>query len=73
LRRLLERCLDRDVKERLRDIGEARVEIAKIQSGAADTAVIPAPVIAAPSPAKVNRSIVLAAVAAAILAAVAVA
>lgn len=28
--RLLERCLDRDVKTRLRDIGEARVEIARI-------------------------------------------
>jgi serine/threonine-protein kinase len=33
LRRLLERCLDRDAKARLRDIGEARVEIAKIESG----------------------------------------
>jgi Tol biopolymer transport system component/predicted Ser/Thr protein kinase len=37
LRRLLERCLDRDVKQRLRDIGEARVEIAKIESGAPDS------------------------------------
>ena len=37
LRRLLERCLDRDVKQRLRDIGEARVEIGKIESGAPDT------------------------------------
>ena len=35
LRRLLERCLDRDVKSRLRDIGEARVEIAN--PGAPDT------------------------------------
>src|SRR4029077_9003644 len=26
LRRLIERCLERDVKQRLRDIGEARVE-----------------------------------------------
>ena len=44
LRRLLERCLDRDVKQRLRDIGEARVEIAKIESGAPDSVsgVIPA-------------------------------
>jgi hypothetical protein len=33
LKRLLERCLDRDVKERLRDIGEARFEIGKIQAG----------------------------------------
>ena len=30
LRRLLTRCLDRDVKTRLRDIGEARIEIAAI-------------------------------------------
>jgi serine/threonine-protein kinase len=36
LRRLLGRCLDRDVKTRLRDIGEARIEIAKIESGAPD-------------------------------------
>ncbi len=38
LRRLLERCLDRDVKQRLRDVGEARIEIARIESGAPDTA-----------------------------------
>jgi Tol biopolymer transport system component len=31
LRRLLERCLERDVKQRLRDIGEARVEIGKAE------------------------------------------
>jgi serine/threonine-protein kinase len=37
LRALLERCLDRDPKTRLRDIGEARVELAKIASGAPDT------------------------------------
>ena len=34
------RCLDRDAKQRLRDIGEARVEIAKIESGAPDASVI---------------------------------
>ena len=39
LRRLLERCLDRDVKQRLRDIGEARVEIEGIESGAPESAV----------------------------------
>jgi serine/threonine-protein kinase len=39
LRRLLERCLERDVKQRLRDIGEARVEIGKVETGAPDTAV----------------------------------
>ena len=37
LRRLLERCLDRDVKSRLRDIGEARVVLAAIASGVPDT------------------------------------
>jgi eukaryotic-like serine/threonine-protein kinase len=37
LRRLLERCLDRDAKTRLRDIGEARVELARMESGAPDT------------------------------------
>jgi hypothetical protein len=42
VRRLIERCLERDVKQRLRDIGEARVEIAKIESGAPDFAGAPA-------------------------------
>jgi serine/threonine protein kinase/Tol biopolymer transport system component len=37
LRQLLERCLERDPKSRLRDIGEARVAIAKIESGAPDS------------------------------------
>jgi serine/threonine protein kinase/Tol biopolymer transport system component len=36
LKQLLQRCLERDVKMRLRDIGEARVEIARILEGAAD-------------------------------------
>jgi Tol biopolymer transport system component len=51
LRRLLERCLDRDVKQRLRDIGEARVEIAKIESGAPDSVstVMSAGVVLAPA------------------------
>jgi serine/threonine protein kinase/Tol biopolymer transport system component len=43
VRRLLERCLERDVKQRLRDIGEARVEIARIESGAPDSAIVSAP------------------------------
>ena len=34
LRELLRRCLDRDVKTRLRDIGEARVALARVGSGA---------------------------------------
>ena len=33
LRRLLQRCLERDTKTRLRDIGEARIEIAAIEAG----------------------------------------
>ncbi|MEO5762238.1 MAG: protein kinase, partial [Vicinamibacteria bacterium] len=37
LKRLIERCLERDLKNRLRDIGEARFEISKIESGAPDT------------------------------------
>ena len=43
LRRLLERCLDRDVKSRLRDIGEARVVLATIASGAPDTSSVTTP------------------------------
>ncbi len=39
IRRLIERCLDRDLKTRLRDIGEARIEIAHVESGGADPAV----------------------------------
>ncbi|MGH9408316.1 MAG: protein kinase domain-containing protein [Vicinamibacterales bacterium] len=40
LRRLIERCLERDIRQRLRDIGEARIELSKIESGAPDTASI---------------------------------
>jgi serine/threonine-protein kinase len=56
LKRLLERCLDRDVKTRLRDIGEARIELAKLQAGTADAtdaapaAAAPLPVVAPPRP-----------------------
>jgi serine/threonine protein kinase/Tol biopolymer transport system component len=39
LRSLLHRCLDRDVKQRLRDIGEARVAVSRIEAGAADLAI----------------------------------
>ena len=38
LMRLIERCLDRDLKTRLRDIGEARVRLARIGEGGADSA-----------------------------------
>ncbi len=45
LARLIERCLDRDLKTRLRDIGEARIAIAGIEAGAPDREVttVPAP------------------------------
>jgi len=44
LRRLLARCLERDARTRLRDIGEARVEIDKVLSGTADEPASPLPV-----------------------------
>jgi Tol biopolymer transport system component len=39
IRRLLARCLDKDPKRRLRDIGDARVEIEDVSDGAADESV----------------------------------
>jgi Tol biopolymer transport system component len=39
LRNLLQRCLDRDVKQRLRDIGEARVAVSSIEAGVPDPAI----------------------------------
>lgn len=58
LRRLLERCVDRDVKSRLRDIGEARVALAN--SGAPETshAALPAVSSARPSWIRDPRSMV---------------
>jgi serine/threonine protein kinase len=44
IRRLLKRCLEKDPKLRLRDIGEARIAIEEAQSGVEQ----PAPLIAAP-------------------------
>ena len=41
LRRLLTRCLKKDPKERLRDVGDARVEIADLLRSGADEAVSP--------------------------------
>ena len=43
LRQLVQRCLEKDPKLRLRDIGEARLEIAKIESGAPDVSVVAPP------------------------------
>src|SRR5262249_15948990 len=72
LRRLLERCLERDVKQRRRDIGEARVEIAKIERGDPDTAsaIVAAPKAAPRARATWWRVVPWAVVAAAVLAAV---
>jgi len=36
VRRLIERCLTRDVRQRLRDIGEARIALDSLSSGGAD-------------------------------------
>ncbi len=36
VRRLVRRCLERDLRTRLRDIGEARIELMRIESGAFD-------------------------------------
>ena len=55
LRRLLERCLERDARTRLRDIGEARVEIAKIESGDTGGFAGDAPSAAIPGDAWRNR------------------
>ena len=46
IRHVLARCLDRDPKTRLRDIGEARVALAKIESGVVDDAIHGVPVAA---------------------------
>ena len=48
LRQLLERCLEREPKSRLRDIGEARVTIAKIEAGAPDSSSSTVAPVAAP-------------------------
>jgi serine/threonine protein kinase/Tol biopolymer transport system component len=55
LRRLLERCLDRDVKTRLRDIGEARIEIARIEAGSPDSLVSAATTTPAAPPSRWSR------------------
>jgi serine/threonine-protein kinase len=66
--RLLERCLERDPKERLRDIGEARVELAKLAASPADETAVPAPASALPSsPARSRVAWLVAAALAALL------
>ncbi len=71
LRRLLERCLDRDIKMRLRDIGEARVEIAKIESGVTDSSSMSgASAMSPPGRRALGLPIVVATIAATVLATV---
>jgi serine/threonine protein kinase/dipeptidyl aminopeptidase/acylaminoacyl peptidase len=41
--RLLQRCLQKDARQRLRDIGDARIELAQLEAGVADPSPLPAP------------------------------
>lgn len=50
LERLLRRCLQKDARQRLRDIGDARIEIDGVLSGASDSGAV-ARVAALPAPA----------------------
>ncbi len=43
LRRLIERCLERDPRLRLRDIGEARITLATIEANPADVSIVSRP------------------------------
>ncbi|HQZ16747.1 MAG TPA: protein kinase [Vicinamibacteria bacterium] len=71
LRRLIERCLDRDIRLRLRDIGEARVEIARIASGAPDSGRINAATAAPAPPSSAIRRVAPSVIATAVIAIVA--
>ncbi|MEE9269898.1 MAG: protein kinase, partial [Candidatus Krumholzibacteria bacterium] len=53
IRRLLERCLDRDPKQRLRDIGEARIVIERVRRGDVEEPSL----AAAAAPAAPNRAL----------------
>jgi serine/threonine protein kinase len=53
VRRLLARCLDRDPRMRLRDIGEARIEIEKAIAGVSDGATPPTPESRVPNPVRI--------------------
>jgi len=48
VRVLLQRCLQKDPKQRLRDIGDARISLDEVLSGAPDPAVASAPAVSAP-------------------------
>ncbi len=49
IRRLLRRCLEKDPRKRLRDIGEARITIEEVLAGAPAEEAAPRPVAPAPS------------------------
>jgi serine/threonine protein kinase/Tol biopolymer transport system component len=63
LDRLVHRCLERDPRRRLRDMGEARLALEDIQSGKADDAPAEA-VTDAPKPSRLRRLLTIAAAAA---------
>jgi len=48
VRVLLQRCLQKDAKQRLRDIGDARISLDEVLAGAPDPALAGAPLAAAP-------------------------
>ena len=52
IRRLLRRCLDRDPRRRLRDIGEARIAIEEVLSGTPPEPAVPSGPSASPSPSR---------------------
>ena len=55
LKRLLERCLERDPKQRLRDIGEARVLLTELERGVPDsTPALAAALTPAPPPSRMT-------------------
>ncbi|HTR97421.1 MAG TPA: protein kinase, partial [Candidatus Acidoferrales bacterium] len=58
LRTLLQRCLEKDAKRRLRDIGEARIEIENLIV-ARESASGPRPMVAAPGAAGASRALVV--------------
>ena len=63
LRRLLERCLEKDPRQRMRDIGDARIAIDDLRSGRFEET----EVVTAAAPKRANRLVTAAAVAAALV------
>ena len=53
--RLIGRCLERDPKQRLRDMGEARIEVARIEAGGADVMEASAASVSMPPPTTATR------------------